>query len=62
MVSFIWPSGPFDQKVIQTFCNYVHYFASRESAERWIAGRNDIVLLSASEAFQVGLHAWNGFK
>jgi len=62
LVSFIWPSGPFDQNVVQSFCNYVHYFASQKSTDRWAAGRENIVLLPVSAAFQVGLRAWRAFR
>jgi hypothetical protein len=61
MVSFIWPTGPFDQNVVQTFCNFVHYFASQQSAEHWAAARDNIVLLPLSEAFEVGRRAWSRF-
>ena len=61
VVSFLAPNRPFDFDVIESFCNFVLNFASRESAERWAAEREDIVLLPAAEAFLVGLRAWSKF-
>jgi alkylmercury lyase len=62
VVSFIAPNRPFDFDVIESFCHYVLNFASRESAERWAAERTGIVLLPASEAFEVGLRAWSTWR
>jgi alkylmercury lyase len=36
------------------FCHHIFFFASREEAERWAAGRDDIELLSVDEAYQLG--------
>ena len=62
VVSFIAPDKPFDFDVIESFCNYVLNFASRESAERWASERQGIVLLPAAEAFEVGLRAWSKWR
>jgi hypothetical protein len=59
VVSFLVPDKPFDHDVIETFCNYVLSFTSRESAERWAAERDGIVLFPVAEAFEVGLRAWS---
>jgi hypothetical protein len=59
VVSFIAPRKAFDFDVIETFCNYVLNFASPESAERWASERDGIVLLKATEAFEVGRRAWS---
>jgi len=37
-----------------TFCHHIFFFASREEAERWAAGRDDIEILSVDEAFELG--------
>src|SRR5438552_4970511 len=42
VLSFLAPNRPFDFDVIESFCNFVLNFASRESAERWAAEREDI--------------------
>ncbi len=64
VVSFLTPeeTKPFDQDVIQNFCNYVLNFASHESAERWASERDGIVLLPVHDAFQVGLRAWRQLR
>jgi alkylmercury lyase len=36
------------------FCHHIYFFASREEAERWAAGRDDIEILSVDEAFELG--------
>ena len=40
------------------FCTHVHYFASREVAERWASGRADIALLTVDEGFALGRDVW----
>ncbi len=62
VVSFLAPNKPFDFDVIESFCHFVLNFASRESAERWAAEREGIVLLPAAEAFEVGLLAWSKWR
>jgi alkylmercury lyase len=37
-----------------TFCHHIFFFASREEAERWAAGRDDIEILSVEEAYELG--------
>ena len=37
-----------------TFCHHLFFFASREEAARWAAGRDDIEILSVDEAFELG--------
>jgi hypothetical protein len=44
--------------VVQSFCHHVLNFASPESAQRWAADRQDIILLPVADAFQVGRRAW----
>jgi hypothetical protein len=62
VVSFVAPDKPFDHDVIQTFCELVLSFSSRESAQRWAQGREGIDLLPVAEAFEVGLHAWSKLR
>jgi len=42
------------------FCHHVHFFASREQAERWAVGRDDIAILTVDEGFELGRRAWSG--
>ena len=41
-----------------TFCEHIHFFASREEAERWAAGRDDIAILTVDEGFELGRQVW----
>lgn len=54
VVSFLLPDGPFGPDVVQTFCYFVHFFASRQSAQRWTADHPGTFLLSVDEAFELG--------
>lgn len=36
-----------------TYCHHIYFFASREEAERWAAGRDEIAILSVQEGFNV---------
>jgi alkylmercury lyase len=46
------------QALWSAFCCHVHVFASREEAERWAAGREDIAVLSIEEGFELGRRLW----
>ncbi len=48
------------EAIWSTFCEHIHFFASREEAERWAAGRNDIALLTVAEVFELGRQVWAG--
>ena len=37
-----------------SFCQHVHFFASRDAAERWLAERADGFVLSIEEGFELG--------
>lgn len=37
-----------------TFCHHIHFFASRQEAEQWAGGRENIEILSVDEAFELG--------
>lgn len=55
-LSFLTPrESDVEKNVIETFCCYVHFFASREYAERWTAGHPGTFLLSLNEAWEVGV-------
>jgi Alkylmercury lyase len=49
VVSFLVPSGPFDSGVIESFCHFVHFFASRQADEQWAASRPGTFLLTLGE-------------
>jgi alkylmercury lyase len=50
VVSFLLPDGPFDSGVIESFCHFVHFFASRQAGEQWVAGHPGTFLLTLGEA------------
>ena len=50
VVSFLRPDGPFDSGVIENFCHFVHFFASRQAGEQWTAGHPGTFLLTLGEA------------
>ena len=57
VVSFLMPDGPFDSGVIESFCHFVHFFASRQAGEQWVAGHPGTFLLTLGEAADVAAHA-----
>ena len=36
------------------FCHQVYFFPSRQEAEEWATGRDDIAILSVDEAYELG--------
>ncbi len=42
------------QTIWTTFCHHIHFFATREEAVRWAAGRGDIAILTPDEGHQIG--------
>ena len=41
-----------------TFCHHIFFFASRDEAERWAAGRDDIEILPVEEGYELGKQLW----
>ncbi len=42
-------------RIISTFCNHIHFHASREAGEAWAAEKkNDTFMLTLEEAFELG--------
>ena len=54
VMSFLVPDRNFDADVIKSFCDFVHFFASREAGEAWTAEHPGTFLLSLGEAFELG--------
>jgi alkylmercury lyase len=54
VVSFLLPSTDFDADVIQSFCHFVHFFASHEAGDSWTAEHPGTFLLSLEDAFELG--------
>jgi alkylmercury lyase len=47
------------EAIWNAFCQHVHFFATREEAERWATGREDIALLTVDEGFELGRRVWS---
>ena len=44
--------------VIKSFCHYLHFFTSQETAEKWVSAsekKADLVILSLVEAYRIGV-------
>jgi alkylmercury lyase len=54
VVSFLMPDAPFDADVRQTFCHFVHFFASPAATDAWLASYPDGFWLPVREAAEVG--------
>ena len=54
VVSFLTPDRSFDADVIQSFCHFVHLFASRDAGEAWTADHPGTFLLTLDDAFELG--------
>ena len=54
VVSFLTPDRPFDQNVIMSFCHFVHFFASPETAKKWTGKHAGTFLLSTKDAYALG--------
>jgi hypothetical protein len=46
------------EAIWMAFCQHVHFFAARDEAERWAAGRDDIEILSLDEGYRLGMQLW----
>ena len=54
VVSLLLPDGGLGTDTIQRFCHRIHFFASPESAQQWMAGRPGMFAVTVDEAFQLG--------
>ncbi len=59
VTSFMLPeTDQIRSDVIKSFCHYLHFFASPETAEKWVAQSpksSDLLTLSIEEAYRIGL-------
>lgn len=58
VVSMLAPAGPFGHDIVESFCHYVHFFASSESGRAWVAEQPGTFILSLDDAFEVAQRAW----
>jgi alkylmercury lyase len=54
VVSFLVPDQQFDANVLQSFCHFVHFFASSGAAETWTAEHPGTFQLSIDDAYHLG--------
>lgn len=54
MVSFLVPEQQFDADIVQSFCHFVHFFASPDAAANWTAEHPGTFPLSVEDAFRLG--------
>jgi alkylmercury lyase len=54
VLSFLRPTERFDANTIHSFCHFVHFFASRQAAEPWMARHRGTFALSVEDAFEIG--------
>lgn len=54
VVSFLLPDRTFDADVIQSFCHFVHFFASEEAGASWSSAHPGTFLLPLEDAFELG--------
>jgi alkylmercury lyase len=47
------------EAIWSTFCEHIHFFATREEGEQWASVRDDIVLLTVEEGFAWGRQVWS---
>ena len=49
-MSLLVPDGSFGSGVIESFCHFVHFFASQQAGQRWAAGYSGNLLMTLGEA------------
>jgi alkylmercury lyase len=54
VASFLVPEGQFDANVLQSFCHFVHFFASPDAAASWISEHPGTFPLSVDDAYRLG--------
>jgi alkylmercury lyase len=54
VVSFLVPKTGFNADIIQSFCHFVHFFASFEAGATWTAEHPGTFLLSVDDAYRLG--------
>ena len=47
------------EAIYGNFCEQIHFFVSREEAERWAAERENIDILSVEEGYELGKLAFS---
>lgn len=50
------------EAIWRAFCRHIHFFATREEAARWAAGRGDIAILTPDEGYRLGRRLTSRFR
>jgi alkylmercury lyase len=54
VLSFLLPSSEFGEDTFASFCNFIHYFSSREVAEQWTREHPGTFVVSIEQGFDIG--------
>jgi alkylmercury lyase len=54
VISMLSPTEAFDERVIMTFCHFVHFFPSPQAGAEWVAEHPGTFLLTAAQAHELG--------
>jgi alkylmercury lyase len=54
VLSFLPPERPFDAEVMESFCHFVHFFASERAAHKWTAHHPGTLILSIDDGYRLG--------
>ena len=57
VLSFLTPGSEFRDKTIESFCSFIHFFASREAAEHWTGDHPGTFVISIDDGFEIGRRA-----
>jgi alkylmercury lyase len=47
------------EAIWSAFCRHIHFFATRDEAERWATGRDDITIVSVDDGFAWQRPIWS---
>ena len=54
VLSFLAPERPFDAELMESFCHFVHFFASERTAHAWTAHHPGTLILSIDDGYHLG--------
>lgn len=54
VMSFVDPGESFGDNVIQSFCRFVHFFASPEAAEEWTRSHPGTYVIPIDDGYEIG--------
>ncbi len=57
-VSLLVPTEPFGHDIVESFCHYVHFFASEQSGVAWTNEHPGTFVIPVEEAFDVANRSW----